>query len=588
ARGRPVRELGPGGNNNANVDTDYKIFSPDLSSGWFIHNYDPPLADCATERYSNLYRRDPSGGYEAITTAAPTNQDPLRYWPVLQGTSADGRVTVFAANAKLTSNASGAVDVGKPIYQLYAHVKDPAGGCGELRLLSTLPNGNAANLASSLGTPQNVIETRESTLVNALSEDGTRAYWSMAVNGPGALYLSTEGQPTVTVNANPARYWAFAADGSKAIYEREGELFEYDANAKTSKSIAKGSQGVVGASENLARLYFVSSEAIGGEGSAGQPNLYLREAATTKLVGTLAAADINGSFGQTPVSVTAPEPIKRSTRISPDGGTLAFLSAAPLTGYDNKDAKDGVANMELYRYSASADELLCVSCSPSGQRPRGREIEGAEANTRRVAALLPAWETQDFAPRALSEDGRHLFFNSYDALLPTDTNGAADVYEWEAATGAAQCTERGAALYVPSSQGCLSLISSGKSPDDSELIDASPNGRDVFFKTASSLLPQDPGLIDIYDARIGGGLPAPPTPPGACEGEACQGPPAPPDDPTPASASFEGAGNLSEGPSRPRCTKPKVRRRGRCVEPRKAARAKRTAPKQNTNGRAGR
>jgi hypothetical protein len=598
-RGRPVRELGADTNNNANVDTDYKIFAPDLSSGWFIHNYDPPLSGCAGEGYANLYRRDSAGSYEAITTAAPTNQNPPRYWPALQGTSADGSVTVFTANAKLTANASAAKEGVEPIYQLYQHVRDPNGGCGELRLLSVLPNGNAASSPSSLGTPQTLRETRESTLLNALSTDGTHTYWSTAIAGPGALYLSVEGQKTAVVSANSARYWAFAADGSRAIYEvRDDEkgikdLFEYDAAAKASKLIAKGSAGLVGASNDLSRLYFVSSEALGGEGTAGQPNLYLREGvgagATTKLVGTLAAADLTPSFSQTPVSVVAPEPIKRSTRVSPDGATLAFLSAAPLTGYDNKDATDGKPNLELYRYAAGNGELLCVSCNPSGARPVGREIEGAESNTRRVAALLPAWETQDFAPRALSDDGRQLFFQSFDDLLPTDTNGAADVYEWQAATAAAQCTERGAALYVAASSGCLSLISSGKSPNDSELIDASPNGRDVFFKTASSLLPQDPGLIDIYDAREGGGLPLPPAPEPECEGESCQPPASVPNDSAPSSQTFNGPGNVK--PAKPKCKKPKVARKGHCVKPKKQKKAnkKQAAKKRAThNGRAGR
>ena len=65
------------------------------------------------------------------------------------------------------------------------------------------------------------------------------------------------------------------------------------------------------------------------------------------------------------------------------------------------------------------------------------------------------------------------------------------------------------------------------------MIDATPSGSDVFIKTASSLLPQDPGLVDIYDAREGGGLPLPPPPPPPCEGEACQGPLNPPNDADP-------------------------------------------------------
>jgi hypothetical protein len=113
-----------------------------------------------------------------------------------------------------------------------------------------------------------------------------------------------------------------------------------------------------------------------------------------------------------------------------------------------------------------------------------------------------------------------------------------------------------------------SLISSGQSPSDSELIDASQGGSDVFFTTSSSLLPQGPGLVDVYDAREGGGYPPPPKPPAICEGDACQGAISAPNDPTPASSSFEGAGNLNEGTSS-RCPKGKHRagkgKKARCV-----------------------
>src|SRR4029077_19367630 len=123
-----------------------------------------------------------------------------------------------------------------------------------------------------------------------------------------------------------------------------------------------------------------------------------------------------------------------------------------------------------------------------------------------VASYLPTWENQFFAPRALSEDGSRIFFNSFGPLVPRDTNGVRDVYEWERAGSEEECVgAKGAELYVASAGGCLSLISSGQSPTDSEFTDASPDGRDAFFKTAASLQPQDPGLIDIYDARAGGG-----------------------------------------------------------------------------------
>jgi hypothetical protein len=68
----------------------------------------------------------------------------------------------------------------------------------------------------------------------------------------------------------------------------------------------------------------------------------------------------------------------------------------------------------------------------------------------------------------------------------------------------------------------------------------------VFFVTADRLVPRDiDSRRDVYDARVGGGFPAPRVLPPVCEGEACQGPlAAPPIFGAPASATFSGPGNL--------------------------------------------
>ena len=76
-------------------------------------------------------------------------------------------------------------------------------------------------------------------------------------------------------------------------------------------------------------------------------------------------------------------------------------------------------------------------------------------------------------------------------------------------------------------------------------LDASGDGSDVFFITRAQLLLQDHNhYFDVYDARAGGGLPAPVTQV-PCQGSACQGPPTqPPLLSAPISSSFLGSGNL--------------------------------------------
>jgi hypothetical protein len=361
--------------------------------------------------------------------------------------------------------------------------------------------------------------------------------------------------------AGSALFWGADKDGNAVVYTVGEKLYEFDVAAGEAHLIAEGAAGVMGISEDGHRIYFVSDEALDEGAAAGQPNLYVDEDGAVSFIATLASADLNTNL---PFLTVSKDPSKLTARVSPDGRHLVFTSSASLTGYDNLDAVTGEPNAEVYLFDAVAAKLACISCNPSGARPNGRRFPGANKAVMRVAAKPPVWENQVYSPHALADDGARVFFDSYEALLPADTNGKADVYQWERAE-AGDC-EVGGATYVESSGGCLSLISTGQSPSDSEFIDASGDGRDVFFRTASSLLPQDPGLLDIYDARVEGGFPPEPSPPAACEGEACQGLPSSPDDISPASAAFQGAGNVAgEATKTSACKKGKVRRKGRCV-----------------------
>jgi hypothetical protein len=612
-----IASRGPGGWSNHNItppqglspvligqriEIEFRAFSADLCAGALFHPTDEVLAAGAVEGFANLYLRHNCGleGYEALTTSEPPTQSATTYLPEIQGLSADGGCTVFAAADQLTPDA--APTTARQLYE----------SCGgSLHLLSVLVNGTANPKESTAGTGSPTFGFRSGTGATAVSADGSRVYWTAPGEGPGKLYVrinASEPQSKVsagkcteaekactirvseTVTNTPAHFWSASADGGKALFTIEGatpiqntggsgELYEFDLASKSSTPIAGDVTGVLGASEDASRVFFVSKETLtganaqGASPTLGEPNLYLFDAggsggASYRFVATPSEADAiaRTNLELTPTNIDA---FKKTSRVSPDGAHLAFMSTAGLTGYDNTDADSGEADAEIYAYDATVDGgagvLRCVSCNPSGQRPTGRNLpmEGQPSGTW-AAALLPPYATELYGSRAISDDGSRVFFDSYEALLPDDTNGKADVYQWEAPgsdSGEGRCTGSSPAYSSPNG-GCLSLISAGKSPSDSEFIDASPDGRDVFFATASSLLPQDPGLIDIYDARAGGGYPPPPGQSAACEGEACQGAPAVPSDPTPASATFKGRGNVREGGSvRSRCAKGKVRRK---------------------------
>ncbi len=581
---------------NGELENEFQAFSPDLSRSWILQEGEPTLDPCAAAGFSGLYQRESAtGAYQALSCATPNRPVAQAniYMPELQGASADGSKALIRIDDKLTEDASSATVGSRPIYQLYESV-----GAGVLRLVSVLPNGQASGVDSSAGTALSADipnHNRQNSVAKAISEDGTRVFWSAGVGSksgdvPTVLYLrlnSDQVQSKInsgectqpfractipvsgTVTSEPSFFQAANPQGTEALFTvtagpLAGNLYRFTSEAEppASELVAEGVMGnILGASEDLSKVYFASTKASAqaqSEGATpGQPNVYLDEEGETRFLATLSTpataspySDIGSLFG-TP---TATEPINRTARVSPDGQSLVFMSNSPalaeqVAGYDNTDVASGQDDFEVYRYGAQADALACVSCNPSGARPRGREIaQGLNGNVGPyAAATIPLFQNQHFQPRYLSDDGNRVYFNSFEALVLRDTNGAQDVYQW-AAPGSGSCTSQSSS-YVQSSEGCLSLISSGQSPEDSKFLDATPSGSDVFFSTGEGLLVQDYGLIDVYDARVGGGFPPPPNPPAACEGEACQGPLEAPNDPTPSSSTFQGAGNVVEEPA---------------------------------------
>ncbi|HEY5814997.1 MAG TPA: hypothetical protein VIS95_01495 [Solirubrobacterales bacterium] len=575
----------------ATLENQFNAFSDDLCQGWVVHDTDPALTPDAVTGFPNIYRAELCGGeesYEALTRSEPPGVNPSSFNPRVQGISADGSVTAFQAWGQLEVDAGPKAASGPHQPQCYQFT------AAKLRLVSVLPAGLANPGACSIGFGASGKDgnPRASNLENAVSRDGSRIFWtaypSPTVAGEGAIYLRVDGKnPTIAVSAggeslsgktSASTFLAAAADGSKAIYavgslhSGIADLYEYETATQTSTPIAGKVRGILGASEDASRVYLVSREALATGATEGKENLYLHDSAGGgfRYIGALSATDDSPAviYALSPISV---RPNYRSSRVTADGSVAVFASPALLTGFDNTDVESGEADREVFRYDAEANggagRLDCVSCNPTGVRPTGAAVSFPEKPPFWVAAKIPGHEMSTYASRVLSAEGSRLYFESFEALSPRDTNGAQDVYEWqEPASGS--CTQA-SPDYSPSNGGCISLISSGQSSEDSSFVDASANGDDVFIATASSILPQDPGLIDIYDARVGGGFPQPE--PAPCQGEACQGAAQSPADITPGSASFVGPPDPSAKP-KPRCPKGKrrVRRAGkqRCV-PRK-------------------
>ncbi len=322
--------------------------------------------------------------------------------------------------------------------------------------------------------------------------------------------------------------------------------------------------GVLGASTDGSYLYFVAEgiqsegkNARGEEAIAGQPNLYVRHGEQTSFIATLAGGDEHD---------WEVKPGHQPTRVSESGRFLALMSERPLSGYDNRDVASGKPAAEVYEYDAVSKHLSCASCDPTGARPVGVEYlklesgsgglvggNGQWPQSALVAANVPGWTAPSLGvsrhqPRYLNDTGR-LFFNSANALVPQDANGTQDVYEYEPA-GVGSC-EEASSTFSASAGGCIALISSGSSAQESAFLDASESGDDVFFLTSARLSPLDvDAAFDVYDAHVcSSALPCievPSAQPPPCSTEAsCKASPTP--QPSifgaPASATFQGPGN---------------------------------------------
>jgi hypothetical protein len=438
---------------------------------------------------------------------------------------------------------------------------------GRLSLAGVLPGpGESAPPGGSFAGPDHWL-TGETTqggasgryyTANTISSDGSRVFFT--AGGTGQLYVRENGTTTLPI---PGGHFDEATpDGGTVLVQAQdgSTLSEYDvAHEHLTQIAAGGIQGALGMSADGSYVYFVANAVLaaneGADGSHatsgncagvsvlgnGECNLYLWHDGADTFIARLTDTSSGGAptdgYDWTPTGSVEGHDIERGARVTPAGTVLLFRSKLRLTSYPS------AGQPELYRFDAPRGELACVSCDPSGAAAAGpAELAAYPAHPATASGF-------QFLTRNLSEDGSTVFFDSPDALVPGDTNGVRDVYEWEVA-GHGSCSAV-SATFSASSGGCLYLISTGTSPAPSWFADASASGSDAFLFTYQQLVGQDEDqLEDIYDARVGGGIAAQnPVPAPSCEGEGCRARSvAPPGLPQPASSAYEGPGNPPAAP----------------------------------------
>ena len=475
-----------------------------------------PLASGVPEGYANdeLYLRSSDGIFTPLITVKPPNRAPEAFGrisgaenrtfsPLFVGAAGDFSRVFFEANDALTANA---VDGGPSANNLYEW------SAGELRLVNVLPDGSSQAGASAGAEHGDRISPLTTTgfypnLDNAISQDGSRVFWTDETNGN--LYMRERASRTVQVDAavgGGGEFQTANTEGSKVFFTKAGDLYEYELESGQTIDLTPDGQvqGLVGTSNDGSFVYFVAQGVLAAGASPGQDNLYLEHAGTTSHLATLAPADnelatFDGYFaenGSEAKGVWSGTFAGRAARVSPDGRYLAFASTAKLTNHPppgEPGLAHGVSLAEIYLYDAVSGDLQCASCRSDGQHPSQPAWLPVE----------PGFSGGLHQPRWLNDNGQ-VFFFSEEELAPGAPQGG--LYEYE---------DRHDYLLAAGPGGIVSFV------------DASESGNDVFFRTTEALVPQDQDQLgDIYDARVDGGFPPPIEVP--CVADACHGEPTPP------------------------------------------------------------
>jgi hypothetical protein len=333
-----------------------------------------------------------------------------------------------------------------------------------------------------------------------------------------------------------------------------------DASAGDTSGLGPQVQGVLAIPPSGSDVYFVAHGVLAGlneEGSepaAGLNNLYVYHLGEhgapgeTRFIATLAGAD---------ESLWAPLGGIGVANVTPDGNVLVFPSHRALTG----DVARSSGPAQIYRYDFETKQLARVSIGQTGFRDDGNSSTGDA----RIVNAYFGFNSGDGVASSnptMSSDGRLVFFQSPAGLTPGALNDqlvtgdasvlAQNVYEWEAF--GAKPSKEAQACAIPA--GCVSLISDGRDRTEGtnahenlsavELLGTDAAGENAFFWTADSILPSDTdSQVDLYDARVEGGITEPQSSNSCGSLPECHPePPTPPGFDTPGSSVFSGLGNL--------------------------------------------
>lgn len=442
-------------------------------------------------------------------------------------------------------------------------------GSGAPEVVSIMPDGSPSGCVDNRAYSFPGQDRQERAGYRSMSADASRVYFRCGAFGRSLFERNRETEETFEIDPSGNIEIIRATPNGRHVYfvtnsaldpadtNSGRDVYRWDEEEEASTCLTcvvpdanlyagAGSSfaGAILVSDDFSHIYFESTNVlVPGEGQAGDTNLYVLSGGQIRYV---ADPDVRGE-----------ENLNRElpNALSSDGNVLVFregVEADQAPGQRELTA-DKVATQcqdpffaggagpcsELVRYDDRDGSLECISCR------HDRETVNTIGAGARIWPVSPTVQ--------ISADGETIVFASREALIPKDINNDADLYEW--------------------SHGVLRLITDGLSSFQEEgaapqVFGLSKDGRDVFFGVADPGLTgfEQDGLMNLYDARIGGGF-EPPGPAVHCSEEACQGPLVPvPGGGAASSASFNGHGNLAPQPKKRRpCAKQRGKAKQRCI-----------------------
>src|SRR5665213_2106083 len=403
---------------------------------------------------------EPGGGYVAVLQGASA--------PETRAISGGGSTVFFTALASGPGCLAGSGG-GPLVNQVFARIGEPGTGAAAG---SAVTVNVAASPACASSDSCNVTKA---VSYQGASKDGSKVFF-------------TSEQPLVAGDTDTTNnlYECRLPGDSGAALARVAVVNPCPNLVRVSAPVSGGGAGVqsvVVVSQDGSHVYFIASGALTGanaEGASptvGKENLYVWQEPSSA-----------HPQGRTAFIATLPS-APGEAQATPDGESLVFTSSADLTADDTSTVS------QVFLYEARHETLIRIS--------RGQNDFNHDGNTN----TDPATITPD-SRRTISEDGAAVVFQSSDALTRAVHGGTRNVYLWR--------------------DGNVYLISDGTPAGEhvgnssAGLVGIDPSGQNVFFTTGAQLVGQDiDELSDLYDARIGGGFPAPKV--NECVGEACQG-----------------------------------------------------------------